>query len=70
MKTVICIEVEHDRPIPALANLVAGRTWSIDGVKGAEVMQPQRPGGDLGFLHRAGFSSGEIALGMTDVVRG
>ena len=70
MKTVICIEVEHDRPIVALANLVAGRAWLIDGVRGAEVMVPEVRRPDLNQLQRAGFTPTEIALGMTEVVRG
>lgn len=70
MKTVICIEVEHDRPIPQLANLIAGRAWSIGGVCGAEVMEAQRPPADVHHLQRAGFSPAEIALGVTEVVRG
>lgn len=71
MKTVICIEVEHDRPLPQLANLIAGRAWSIGGVTGAEVMRAEVPMRvDLGSLERAGFSHAEIALGNTEVVRG
>ncbi len=32
MKTTIQIEIEHAKPIPDLAQLVAQRAWSIDGV--------------------------------------
>ena len=70
MKTVVCIEVEHDRPIQNLANLIAGRAWSVSGVKGAEVMRAEQPGVDLHQLQRAGFSAAEIALGVAEVVRG
>jgi hypothetical protein len=68
MKTVVCIEIEHDRPIPALANLVAGRAWTINGVTGAEVMEAQKPFA-VQALRSAGFNESEIALGMTEVVR-
>lgn len=70
MKTVICIEVQHDRPIPRLASLVAGRAWTIGGVVSAEVMVPEHLQTDLHRLQRAGFSPQEIALGLTEVVRG
>lgn len=67
MKTIVCIEVEHDRPIPKLENLIAGRAWSIDGVKAAEVMRPDAPGERR--LRDMGFSHDEIRLGMGEVVR-
>lgn len=70
MKTIVCIEIEHDKPITALENLVAGRAWTIGGVKGAEVMRAEQPKLDVHRLQRAGFTEGEIALGVTDVVRG
>lgn len=71
MRTVVCIEVEHDRPIPHLENLIAGRAWSIGGVVGAEVMRAEQPARvDLHRLERAGFSHAEIALGLSEVVRG
>ena len=38
MKSIVVLEVEHDRPIPNLEALIAGRAWSIDGVKAAEIV--------------------------------
>lgn len=74
MRTVVCIEVEHDKPIPALANLIAGRAWTIGGVTAAEVMVPETysatQGAEVNRLQRQGFTMSEIALGLTEVVRG
>jgi hypothetical protein len=38
MKTVITLVIDHERPIAALPELVAGRAWTIDGVKSADVI--------------------------------
>ena len=38
MKTTITLVVDHDKPIAALPELVAGRAWTIDGVKTADVI--------------------------------
>ncbi len=36
--TRVTIEVIHTKPLPHLAEMIAGRAWSIDGVKGSEVI--------------------------------
>jgi hypothetical protein len=64
MKTIITIEVEHTKPMPHLANMVAGRAWSIDGVKHAEVVLT--PDSEL---LAAGFTRRELALGHVEVER-
>lgn len=69
MKTVITIEVHHDRPIQHLADMVAGRAWNINGVNRAEVVPAEVVGLSVKELQAAGFTSAEIALGCTDVVR-
>ena len=33
MKTIITIEVTHDKPVPDLIDKIAGRAYTIDGVK-------------------------------------
>jgi hypothetical protein len=68
MKTVIVLEIEHRKPIPQLANMIAGRAWSIAGVSGAELLPVN--GGTDRDLRDQGFTAGEIALGHTEVVRG
>jgi hypothetical protein len=67
MKTVIVLEIEHRKPIPQLANMIAGRAWSVAGVSRAEVLPVNGTDGDL---REQGFSASEIALGHTEVVRG
>ena len=42
MKTVITLVIDHEKPIVALPDLVAGRAWTIDGVKSAEIQTPVR----------------------------
>lgn len=66
MKTLITIEVEHSKPIPQLASMIAGRAYTIDGVKDANVL----PVAPLADLMAQGFSPSEIALGLAEVVRG
>lgn len=39
MQTKIMLTVEHDKPLPDLVDLVAGRVWTIDGVRSAEASQ-------------------------------
>ncbi len=76
MKTIVVIEVTHERPIQALDEMIAGRAWSIGGVTKAEVCplsyEQVLNGGsdDVRLLRRAGFSEGEISLGLQEVHRG
>lgn len=70
MKTIVTIEVEHDRPIPEIANMVAGRAWSINGVRRAEVVPAEIVEVCVIDLSAAGFTRDEIALGRSEVVRG
>lgn len=65
MRSVIVIEIEHKQPIPHLADMVAGRAWSINGVSRAEVVQQRTPQ----ELEAMGFTMAEIALGAQDVAR-
>lgn len=39
MQTKIMVTVDHDKPLPDLVDLVAGRAWTIDGVRCAEAKQ-------------------------------
>jgi hypothetical protein len=62
MKTLILIEVEHKKPIPALANMIAGRAYTIDGVTSTEVVRsPTRSSDDE--MQDAGFTLRELSLG-------
>jgi hypothetical protein len=67
MKTLILIEVIHRKPIPALANLIAGRAYTIDGVVNAEPFESPFSTGDQ--LQAQGFTLQELALGSMEVVR-
>lgn len=66
MKTVIVIEIEHTKPIPALANLMAGRAWTIPGVDRADVLPCNEEAGRPAGL----FTDQELMLGRYEVVRG
>lgn len=67
MKTLITIEVEHNRDINELANMIAGRAYTIQGVTNAEVVPPTSPlAQDLRY---EGFTTEEIALGHGEVFR-
>lgn len=67
MKQVITILVETSRPIPVLANMIAGRAYTIDGVTNAEpyALRPLTPD----ELAGRGFTMAEIALGLQEVHR-
>lgn len=67
MKTLVIIEVDHRKPIPALANLIAGRAYTIDGVANAEVVSAPSMSTDV--LKEAGFTLAEIRLGQIEVAR-
>jgi hypothetical protein len=68
VKTLVIIEVEHAKPIPALANLIAGRAYTIQGVTSAELLtSPTRRGVES---HEEGFTLAELALGRQEVHRG
>lgn len=67
MKSVVILEVDHKSPIPHLANLIAGRAYTIAGVSNAEVMKlapltPQE-------LQEEGFTLAEISLGAQEIAR-
>lgn len=67
MRTILILEIEHRKPIPALANMVAGRAYTIDGVTNA---QPFRsPAANDVNLEPAGFTLSELSLGSQDVHR-
>lgn len=67
MRTLVIIEVDHRKPIPALANMVAGRAYTIDGVTNAEVLKS--PSLTLSELQEQGFTLAEISLGSHEVSR-
>lgn len=67
MRTLIVIEVDHRKPIPHLANMIAGRAYTIDGVRNAEVVRS--PSITTDDLRDAGFTLAEISLGSQEVVR-
>lgn len=64
MKTLIIIEVEHRKPLPYLANMIAGRAYTIDGVTNASPFRSPD-----GSEEEAGFTLDELRLGATEVVR-
>jgi hypothetical protein len=66
VKTIVIVEVIHTHPIPDLADKIAGRTWTLDGVRYATAMVDEKTVADL---EQAGFSMEEIALGMQEVAR-
>jgi hypothetical protein len=61
MKTLVTIEVEHKNPIHELANMIAGRAYTIQGVTNTEVVDED--------LRYQGFKDEEIALGHGEVHR-
>lgn len=60
LTTRVVIEVTHLKEIPELANMIAGRAWSIGGVTKAEVVSN---GNAVADLEAQGFTLQEIALG-------
>lgn len=64
MKTRVTVEIEHDRPLPHFAEMLAGRAWTMPGVKHAEVVPPEH------YTDSQGFTAAELALGRDEVVRG
>jgi hypothetical protein len=71
MKTLIVIEVDHKKDIPHLADMIAGRAYTISGVTNAEVVKDWEKRGALSYdeLRAMGFSLEEISLGAGEVVR-
>jgi hypothetical protein len=67
MKTLIIIEVEHRKPLPFLANMIAGRAYTIDGVTNASPFRS--PGAGQEMSEQAGFTLDELRLGASEVVR-
>ena len=65
MRTVVIVEVIHTHPIPDLADKIAGRAWTLDGVRYATAMVDEKTVADLEQV----FSPAEIALGLQEVVR-
>jgi hypothetical protein len=66
MKTVVIVEIIHDKEIPGLADKIAGRAWTLQGIRYATAAVDQRT---VAGLEEAGFSMAEIALGMQEVAR-
>lgn len=66
-RTLVILEIEHSQDIPALANLIAGRAYTIAGVENAEPVGS--PYDDRKQLLDQGFTLEEIRLGAMEVVR-
>lgn len=67
MKTILTVEITHDKPIANLADKIAGRAWTLDGVRYATASVDEGRAADE--LERAGFTLAEIALGSQEIVR-
>lgn len=65
MKTIVILEITHAKPITALANMIAGRAYSIDGVKDSQVVKLalEDDRSDM-----AQFTPRELSLGAGEVV--
>lgn len=72
MKSLIIIEVDHIRDIPALGDMIAGRAYTIQGVTNAEFVKDMAklPVLEPEMLRSMGFTAAEIHLGAQDVERG
>lgn len=64
MKTVVILEITHTKPITALANMIAGRAYSIDGVSDAQVVKLAIDEAQ----HESTFTLRELSLGAGEVV--
>lgn len=63
MRTLILLEVEHDKPIEHLATKLAGRAYNIQGVTNAEGSVFRMPlSQNDRELAQYGFSADEIAI--------
>lgn len=51
MKTIVILEVEHRKPIPDLADKIAARAWTMDGV--TNVTLPESSAGYVQRLREA-----------------
>lgn len=67
MKTYVLIEVSHRKPLPVLAEMIAGRAYTIDGVSDARVVKQDSISPEQ--MRSDGFSLSEISLGAQEVVR-
>lgn len=52
MKTIIELEITHDKPHPQIAEFIAQRAWTIDGIKSVEVNHTHVIKPDLTFRER------------------
>jgi hypothetical protein len=64
--TYLIVEVKHDKDLPLLPDMVAGRAYTIDGVRDAAAWVSNDEAQEL---RRAGFTLQEISLGAQDLVR-
>lgn len=62
MKSYVLLEITHDKPLPALASMIAGRAYTISGVTDAVELKQQELTPEQ--LEAQGFSLGELALGI------
>lgn len=78
MKTLITLEIDHTKALPLLADMVAGRAYTIDGVRDVRItegkavpkMTFRQAGPEVVELLQEGFTLAEIRLGLTEVERG
>jgi hypothetical protein len=47
LKTLVIIEIDHNKPLPDLADLVAQRAWTLSGVNNVELINQQTIGDPL-----------------------
>ncbi len=67
MKSVIIIEVTHTKPIPRMANLIAGRAYMLAGVTDARPVKLATLATDE--RDEDGFTLSELSLGAQEIVR-
>lgn len=42
MKTLVILEIDHERPIEHLANLIAGRAYTLPNVRDVQIMRTSK----------------------------
>lgn len=65
MKTIVILEITHDKPIPFLPNMIAGRAYTLAGVTNAK---PVKLATDELEQSQDGFTLRELSLGAGEVV--
>lgn len=55
MRTYLLLEVSHTKPIPDLADVVAGRVWTLDGVQSSTAKIISQDAGWAALAHDRGM---------------